>query len=101
LPANNGRQSICIGPPPPKDSYLKPEALITAAIGTSCEAIHPGYGFLSERVELAELCEKWGIIFVGPSSKNIRGMGDKLAAREIAKKSDVPIIPGSTKVETS
>lgn len=99
LPAKMADKAICIGPPSPKDSYLKTETLITAAIGTSCEAIHPGYGFLSERVELAELCEKSGIIFVGPSSKNIRDMGDKLAAREIAKKAGVPIIPGSTKVE--
>ena len=56
-----------------------------AARGTSCEAIHPGYGFLSERTELAELCERSGIIFIGPTSANIKRMGDKLAAREIAR----------------
>ncbi len=99
LPARLADKVICIGPPPSKDSYLKPETLITAARGTSCEALHPGYGFLSERAELAELCEKSKIIFIGPSSKNIRDMGNKLAARELARKSGVPMIPGSTKVE--
>ena len=100
MPAKLADQVVCIGPPLAKDSYLRPEYLVMAAKGTSCDAIHPGYGFLSERVELADLCEKSGVIFIGPSSKNIREMGDKLAAREIAKKSGVPTIPGSHKVET-
>ena len=100
LPATMADKVVCIGPPLSKDSYLRPEYLVVAARGTSCDAIHPGYGFLSERAELVELCEKSGIIFIGPTSKNIRDMGDKLAAREMARKSGVPTIPGSHKVET-
>ena len=99
LPAKLADKVICIGPPLPKDSYLRPEYLLTAARGTFCDAIHPGYGFLSERAELAEYCEKSGIIFIGPSSKNIIDMGNKLAARELAMKSGIPIISGSQKVE--
>jgi acetyl-CoA carboxylase biotin carboxylase subunit len=99
LPAKLADKVICIGPPLPKDSYLKPEFLVTAARGTFCDALHPGYGFLSERAELAEYCEKSGIIFIGPSSQNIKDMGDKLAARELARKCGIPTIPGSQKVE--
>jgi acetyl-CoA carboxylase biotin carboxylase subunit len=99
LPAKLADEVFCIGPPLPKESYLRPEYLVTAARGTSCDAIHPGYGFLSERAELAELCERSGVIFIGPSSKNIRDMGNKLAARELAVKSGIPTIPGSLKVD--
>jgi acetyl-CoA carboxylase biotin carboxylase subunit len=99
LPARLADRVICIGPPPARDSYLRPEYLVTAALGTSCEAIHPGYGFLSERAELAEMCERSGVIFIGPSSKNIRDMGDKVAARETARRAGVPTIPGSEKVK--
>ena len=99
LPAKLADSVVCIGPPLPKDSYLRPEYLVTAALGMSCNAIHPGYGFLSERAELAEYCEKSGIIFIGPSSMNIKGMGNKLAARKLAEKCGVPTIPGSLKVE--
>lgn len=99
LPAKLADRTICIGPAPPKDSYLKVEYLITAAKGTHCDAIHPGYGFLSERPELVEACEENDLIFVGPSSENIRKMGNKLTAREIAKKCGLPTIPGSQRVE--
>ena len=99
LPAKLADRVVCIGPPLAKDSYLRPEYLVAAACGTSCDALHPGYGFLSERAELAEYCEKSGVVFIGPSSRNIRDMGDKLAARKAAVKSGVPTIPGSKKVE--
>jgi acetyl-CoA carboxylase biotin carboxylase subunit len=98
LPAKLADKVICIGPSLARDSYLKPETLVTAARGTSCDAIHPGYGFLSERAELAEYCEKSGLIFIGPSSRNIRDMGNKLAARQLAQECGIPIIPGSQKV---
>jgi acetyl-CoA carboxylase biotin carboxylase subunit len=99
LPARLADRVVCIGPSLAKDSYLRPEYLLAAARGTSCDAIHPGYGFLSERTELAEYCENSGIIFIGPSSKNIEDMGNKLAARKLAAKSRVPTIPGSQKVD--
>lgn len=98
LPAKIADRSICIGPPRPMDSYLKIDALIYAALGTHCDAIHPGYGFLAEQPELAESCLKHGIIFVGPSPENLRQMGDKLLARKIVKEYGVPVIPGSEKV---
>lgn len=99
LAAKMADRVLCIGPPLAKDSYLRPQSLVTAARATSCDAIHPGYGFLSERSEFAQYCEEWGVIFIGPSSKNIKDMGDKLAARELAAKSSAPTIPGSYKVE--
>jgi acetyl-CoA carboxylase biotin carboxylase subunit len=99
LPAKLADRAICIGPPLPKDSYLKIEYLITAAKGTGCDAIHPGYGFLSERQELVDACKKNDLIFVGPSSENIRQMGNKLIAREIARQCGLPTIPGSPRVE--
>jgi acetyl-CoA carboxylase, biotin carboxylase subunit len=99
LPAKLADKVVCIGPSLAKESYLRPEYLVAAARGTLCNAIHPGYGFLSERTELAEYCEKSGIIFIGPSSKNIKDMGNKLAARELAMKCGIPTIPGSQKVE--
>ena len=74
-------------------------ALIEAARGTGCDALHPGYGFLSERPELAEACAEHGITFVGPSPQAIRGMGNKLAARELAQRLGVPTVPGSPRVK--
>src|SRR4030042_6824479 len=75
LPAKMVDRAVCIGPPRPADSYLKIDALICAALGTHCDAIHPGYGFLAEQPELAEACEKHGIAFIGPSPENLRQMG--------------------------
>jgi len=70
-------EAVCIGPSPSKDSYLKPDRIIAAAEVTEAEAIHPGYGFLSEKPEFATLCEDEGIIFIGPPSSAIRDMGIK------------------------
>ncbi len=95
LPVLLADQAICIGPPPSKDSYLKQKQIIEAALQTGCEAIHPGYGFLSENPEFAEACEKNGIEFIGPSANLIRMLGNKEAARELMKKNRVPIVPGS------
>jgi acetyl-CoA carboxylase biotin carboxylase subunit len=98
LPARMADRAICIGPPRPIDSYLNIDALIYAARGTNCDAIHPGYGFLAEQPELAEACIKYGIIFIGPSPENLRQMGDKLLARKIVRDFGIPIIPGSEKI---
>ncbi len=88
-------QAICIGPAQAKDSYLNKERIITAALATKAQAIHPGYGFLAENQEFAAMCEENGIVFIGPSSEIISKMGDKDAARQLMKESGVPIIPGT------
>ena len=88
-------RSVCIGPARSADSYLKVEHLIAAAHGTGCDALHPGYGFLSERAALAEACAENKIVFIGPSAENITTMGDKLEARKIARNAGVPLVPGS------
>ena len=88
-------QSLCIGTASSSDSYLNAERIVSAALATGAEAIHPGYGFLSESIQLAGLCEKHHIAFIGPPSNVISKMGDKDAARSIMKKAGVPIIPGT------
>ena len=88
-------EALCIGPASPKDSYLNIPAIISAAEITDVEAIHPGYGFLAEDHHFAEVCKSCKIAFIGPSPKNLQLMGDKLRARETAKKANVPVIPGS------
>ncbi len=88
-------QSVCIGEAPPSDSYLNAERIISAAIITNSEAIHPGYGFLSESPRFAALCTKNGIGFIGPSSDIIALMGDKDKARQTMREAGVPIIPGT------
>lgn len=98
LPAKMADRFVCIGPPHPGESYLKIETLITAALGTGSDAIHPGYGFLAEQPKFAEACKKSGIVFIGPDAEIINQMGNKLFARELAKVSGIPIIPGSEKV---
>jgi acetyl-CoA carboxylase biotin carboxylase subunit len=95
LPARLADRAVCIGPPPPMDSYLKVDTIITAALGTGSDAVHPGYGFLAEQPQLAEACETHGLIFVGPKADDIRKMGDKLYARKLAGRLGVSIIPGS------
>lgn len=95
LAAKIADRAICIGPPRSTDSYLKAEVLVAAAQGTGCDALHPGYGFLSERAELAQACADNKITFVGPSAENITNMGDKLQARKIATSTGVPTVPGS------
>ena len=86
---------ICIGPPPAAQSYLRPEILVTAALGAGCQALHPGYGFLSERASFQRLCSDAGLAFVGPPAEAMEAMGDKLNAIRIARRSGVPTVPGS------
>jgi acetyl-CoA carboxylase biotin carboxylase subunit len=88
-------ESVCIGPPPSKDSYLNIAAILSAAEVTDAEAIHPGYGFLSENPAFAEVCESSGIKFIGPTSENVRLMGSKIEARETVTRAGVPILPGA------
>jgi acetyl-CoA carboxylase biotin carboxylase subunit len=90
-------EAVCVGPAPSQDSYLNIPQIISAAIITGTEAIHPGYGFLAENPKFAEICESHGISFIGPSSQTITKMGDKVEARRIMKHAGVPIVPGSTK----
>ncbi len=95
LPVMLSPESVCIGPAKAKDSYLNQDTLIETAIKTGCDAIHPGYGFLSENADFARKCEERGIVFIGPSSALISQMGDKQTARSIMKKHGVPVVPGS------
>ncbi|HZD39112.1 MAG TPA: acetyl-CoA carboxylase biotin carboxylase subunit [Terriglobales bacterium] len=95
LAAKMAKRAVCIGPPRSSDSYLKVESLIAAARGTGCDALHPGYGFLAERAELAQACADNNITFIGPSPANITKMGDKLESRRIASAAGVPTVPGS------
>jgi len=88
-------ESVCIGPPPAASSYLNVPAIISAAELTGADAIHPGYGFLAEDPRFAEICERVGLKFVGPDSRTIARMGDKVAARAAAAEAGVPITPGS------
>ncbi|QYZ69132.1 acetyl-CoA carboxylase biotin carboxylase subunit [Neotabrizicola shimadae] len=96
LPARLATRSICIGPSPARDSYLKVETVVAAALGTGCDALHPGYGFLSENRDLAEACAKAGITFIGPTPDNLAAVGDKLTARTHAEAAGVPLVPGGT-----
>ena len=88
-------ESVCVGAAPPSESYLKMDNIIEAALGTGCDAVHPGFGFLSENPAFAALCEENGIKFIGPSSNVIEQMGNKSAARELMMKAKVPTVPGS------
>ncbi len=88
-------EAICIGRAPSSESYLKIDRIISAAEVGDVEAIHPGYGFLSENAHFAEVCENCNIKFIGPSSAAIRAMGDKVNARETMRKAGVPVVPGS------
>ena len=88
-------EAICIGGPKAEQSYLNIPAIISAAEITDVDGIHPGYGFLSQNAHFAEICESCNITFIGPSAQAIRLMGDKLAAKDLMRKSGIPIIPGS------
>ncbi|MBQ7990490.1 MAG: acetyl-CoA carboxylase biotin carboxylase subunit [Oscillospiraceae bacterium] len=95
LHAQIADESVCIGPPATKDSYLNAAALIEAAKMTGADAIHPGFGFLSENADFAQMCADNGITFIGPSPRAIRALGDKAAAKMSMKNAGVPVIPGS------
>ena len=88
-------ESVCIGPPPARDSYLNIPAIISAAEVTDAQAIHPGYGFLSENADFAERVENSGFVFIGPTAASIRMMGDKVAAKGAMKRVGIPCVPGS------
>src|SRR5690606_8098245 len=94
LGARMATRAVCIGPAQPAKSYLSVETVVQAALGYGCDAIHPGYGFLSERAELARLCEQEGVTFIGPTAAQIEAGGDKLRARAEAIAADVPVVPG-------
>jgi acetyl-CoA carboxylase, biotin carboxylase subunit len=99
IPAGEATRTVLLGPAPARDSYLNTALIMHAAAATSCGLLHPGYGFLSERPELAELCEEARIGFVGPTGRSIRQIGDKLSAREVARAANVPTTTGSKKIE--
>lgn len=88
-------EAYCIGPTPSKDSYLNLTNIMSVATLTECDAIHPGYGFLSENADFADICETCNITFIGPSASAISRMGDKSVAKQTMKDADVPVIPGS------
>ena len=94
-------ESVCIGPPPASESYLNIPRLLAACEITGADAIHPGYGFLSENAKFAEMLEEHGITFIGPTSEHIRIMGDKIEAKETAKRLGIPVVPGSDGAVTS
>src|SRR5271166_156712 len=88
-------EAVCIGPPPARESYLNIPAILSAAEITGADAIHPGYGFLSENADFAEVCQNCGIHFIGPKPDMIRLMGNKVRAREAMTKAGLPLLPGS------
>jgi len=94
MPARLADRTVCIGPAQPRESYLKVDTIVHAALATQSDAIHPGYGFLSERAALASLCETEGVVFIGPTAAQIEAVGDKLRARAEAEAAGVPVVPG-------
>src|SRR5277367_1909294 len=94
-------ESVCIGPPPARDSYLNIPAILTAASITGVDAIHPGIGFMSENATFAEMVEEHGFTFIGPTPEHIRIMGDKVTAKTTVKKLGLPTVPGSDGAVTS
>jgi urea carboxylase len=88
-------EAVCIGPAPAADSYLKAETILEAARATGAQAIHPGYGFLSENPDFADACEAAGIAFIGPTRAQMLAFGLKHTARELAEQAGVPLLPGS------
>ncbi len=95
LHAMFAEEAVCIGPPRAADSYLNADAILTVAKATGCDAVHPGYGFLSENADFADACRAAGLTFVGPSGDVIRKMGNKAAARALMQSVGVPVVPGS------
>ncbi|AWR86656.1 acetyl-CoA carboxylase biotin carboxylase subunit [Meiothermus taiwanensis] len=95
LPVLLADEAICIGPPPSAQSYLNIPNLLSAAIISGAEAIHPGYGFLAENPQFAEMCRDHGIVFIGPTPESMHSLGSKAGGREIAARSNVPTVPGT------
>nr|WP_205520947.1 acetyl-CoA carboxylase biotin carboxylase subunit [Propylenella binzhouense] len=100
MPARLADRAVCIGPASASESYLSYRAIVAAALGTGADAVHPGYGFLSESPDLAAACAAEGLTFVGPTADHIRAMGNKLQARALARECGVPVLPGSEKVHS-
>ena len=100
LPAQVADRVVCIGPARSADSYLDVAAVVTAAVGTGCDAVHPGYGFLAESPALADACVAAGLTFVGPTGDHMRQMADKIQARALARAFGVPTLPGSERIES-
>ena len=94
-------QAVRIGPAAPRESYLNAEAIFAAVRSSGADAVHPGYGFLSERAFFARACEEQGIIFVGPPSSAIERMGSKVGARRLMQAAGVPVVPGETPADES
>lgn len=101
LGATEADRAVVLGPGPAAKSYLDAKLVVQAALATGCDALHPGYGFLSERAELARLCDEHGISFVGPAADVIEGLGDKLRAREMARNAGVPLVPGTEEIASA
>src|SRR5256884_2259026 len=89
-------ERVCIGPPSPAASYLNIPAIVSAALSFGADAVHPGYGFLSENGDFAEACQRSGLVFIGPRVRNIRIMGDKPRARRIMERAGVPVLSGTS-----
>src|SRR5580658_1701797 len=100
-PARQADRVVCIGAARSADSYLNAAAIVHAAVATDADAIHPGYGFLSERAALPQLCATAGIIFIGPTVEQILAIGDKLRARAEAEAAHVPVVPGGAASSTA
>ena len=94
-------RAVCIGPPTPAQSYLSIASVIGAAETTGCDAVHPGYGFLSENADFARACEDNGLVFIGPRPESIEAMGDKARARETMAAAGVPVVPGASELDES
>ncbi len=99
LPVLLADESMCIGPAPASESYLNVRNLLSAALVSGCEAVHPGYGFLAENAEFAQKCEEHNLVFIGPRPGTIRRIGDKASARTLATEAGVPVTPGSEPLE--
>jgi len=98
LPVLLADEAVCIGPAPARDSYLNMRNLLSAALMTGCEAVHPGYGFLAENADFVEKCTAHGLVFIGPSAEAMRALGDKANARKVARGVECPTVPGSDEV---
>jgi len=88
-------EAYCIGPPPARESYLRGDRIIEVAMKASAQAVHPGYGFLAESASFARACAEAGLIFVGPRPETLELMGDKVAARRVARRLGIPVLPGT------
>ena len=94
-------EAVCVGPPPSAQSYLQMDVIIAAAQATGADAIHPGYGFLSENAAFARKVREAGLIFVGPSAESIEMMGSKIAAKQAARRMNLPLVPGGDEAITA